>query len=214
MKKLLILMVFLILPSCLAAPLFSTMCADTIEINSNCTMLTPSLTNCTSFDYVVVNMTGELVEQNNLTQQYGDIYYINISLAQGYYIIRLCDGTTREVKVQTEDQGKMIIGIIVLLPMLLAFLLMWAASSIGEDHNALRIFLFMLSMFPFLVSLNFGLVAVVKYYNFPELQELIGSTAYWFELIVGVLITYFLIYIIYIFAHLWMQKKEEAKIKY
>ncbi|MEM4245354.1 MAG: hypothetical protein QXR60_04090 [Candidatus Nanoarchaeia archaeon] len=80
------------------------MCGDTVQIVTNCTMLTPTmLGNCTTYDIIHSNGT---VAQNvsELSLVNGNIYGFNFTLPQGDYLVRLCDGTTREVHALPRDK--------------------------------------------------------------------------------------------------------------
>ena len=184
------------------------MCGDSITINTNCTMLTPSL-NCSVENYEIINISGTTLVSENLTLFSNDIYQFNISLEEGDYIARLCDGSTREFRVE-EEEDEMIIAIIILLPMILSALLLVGAVSLDpKDHKALKMFLFLLSPIPFFVSMHLGMISVIKFYDFPELQNLIGSTTYWFGWMFFVIITYFIIYLFYMIVHHIGERKKE-----
>jgi len=188
------------------------MCEDSILINSNCTMLTPAL-NCSITNYEILNLSGTVLVSENLTLLLNDIYQFNISLSKGDYIARLCDGTTREFRIEEED-NEMIIAIIIMLPMILSlFLLIGAATLDQQHHKTLKIFLFLLSPIPFFVSMHIGMISVIKFYDFPELQNLMGSTTYWFGWMFFVIVTYFIIYLFYMIIHHMSQRKVE-KMKY
>jgi hypothetical protein len=173
------------------------MCTDTREINTNCTMMTPAM-NCTTYDYEIINASsGAVVENNNLTLLYDDIYQFNFTVGEGDYVIKLCDDTTREVRVTEEDNNRMIIFGIILLPMILGFFFLIGAATMGKDHSALRIVLFLLSIPTFFISAYFGMVGLVKYYNFPELQNAIAFSIYIIGTVFFVLLLYFITYVFY-----------------
>jgi len=184
------------------------MCEDSILINTNCTMLTPAL-NCTIINYEIINLSGDVLVAENLTLLKNDIYQFNITLGEGEYIARLCDGSTREFKIE-EEEDKMIIAIIILLPMILSIMFLIGAAILDQkEHKTLKIFLFLLSPLPFFVSMNIAIMSVVKFYDFPELQNLIGSTTYWFGWVFFVIIVYFIIYLFYTVVNHISQKKQE-----
>ena len=188
-------------------------CPDQIEISSNCTMITPHL-NCTSYIYDIINITSTkiLVNNANLSLVDGRIYAFNFTYGEGEYIIRLCDESTRQVWV-TDEEGKMIIAVIILIPLILGIIFLVGSATLSEEHTPLKIFLFLLSIITFFVSLHWGMLAVVKYSNFAPLQDAIGSTTYWFGLLFGVIVTYFIIYLFYKLVHASAQRKEE-KLRY
>lgn len=188
-------------------------CPDQIEISSNCTIITPHL-NCTEYTYDIINTSsnGLIVSNSNLSLVDGGIYAFNFTYGKGEYIIRLCDETTRQVWV-TDKEGKMIIAIIILIPLILGIIFLVGSATLGEEHTPLKIFLFLLSIITFFVSLHWGMLSVVRYFNFEPLEDAIGSTVYWFGLSFGVIITYFIIYLFYKLVHASAQKKEE-RMKY
>jgi len=110
--------------------------------------------------------------------------------------------------VQDKEVDKMVLAVIILLPMLLAFLLILAAFSLSEDHWVLKVFMLLLSPIAFFSSLHFGLVSIIKYFDFPEMQELLGSTSYWIGWVLFVLTSYFVLYIIY---NIFKAKREKKK---
>ena len=172
-------------------------CSRENPIRTNCTMLTPAL-NCTEvgYNYSIVNISGAIIVNSTLTNLALDIYYLNFSQPKGNYIVRLCDGSTREVRVVEGDDNDMIVGALILIPMLLAMILIYAANSFSEEYKPMKIALFIFAMFPFIVSLHFGLVAIIKFYDWPEMQALIGTTTYWYTLVISVFIMVFLLYIL------------------
>jgi hypothetical protein len=185
------------------------LCKDTVEINTNCTMLTPNL-NCTSYTYDIYNLSGSaIVQDGELLQLNGSLYQFNFTEEEGDYIVKLCDETTREVRVTSEDSGKMIIAFTIIIPMILGLFFLIGSATMSEEHNVLKIFLFLLSILTFFTSGHFALLGIVKFYNFPALQNAIGSTVYWVGWMFALIITYFLIYLIIKIVHTAAQRKKE-----
>lgn len=104
---------------------------------------------------------------------------------------------------------KMILAAIILLPMLLGFVLLFASFFLGDDHSVLKIFLFLLTPVTFWMSLNMGMASVVKYYDFPEMEVMLGRTGYWTGMIFFILIFYYFIYMLIKAAAVAAQKKKE-----
>jgi len=111
-------------------------------------------------------------------------------------------------KIETET-AKILPALVALLPLFFAIIFLVGAATLGEKHNVVRVFLFLLSPIFVIVSLHFATLGIVKFYNFPELQDAVGSTLYWVVLLLGVLIAYFIIYGISVMIHTAAQKKEE-----
>ena len=191
----------------------ASICEYRRDITENCTMLSPHLT-CGTYDYSIYNMSGAAVQEDTLTLLNASVYFLNFTttLGEGDYIVRLCDNSTREVRVK-EDEDNMIIAAIILLPMILAIMLVYGALKLSDDHVAFKIGMFLLSPIFFFTSLHFGTLAIIKFYNFPALQNAIGSTVYWFGIVFGVIVSYFVIYLIAQMFHAAAQK-EDARLRY
>ena len=118
-----------------------------------------------------------------------------------------------ECKFKVEYEDKMIIAAIIVLPMILGIIFLVGGATLdAEHHAALKIFLFLLSSFTFILSLHLGMVSVVKFYDFPALEDTIGTATYWFGIVIGIIITYFLIYLIYTsFNKMAQQKRDDLK---
>ena len=183
-------------------------CQESVQINTNCTMVTPSIT-CASYTYDIYNETGQRVENGTLTQLNGSIYYFNFTLGEGEYVVSLCDGSTQEVYVETTEDSNMILFGIIILPMILAIIFILSSIGMGDDHAVLKIALFLLAPVLFFVSLHASMLALIKVYDFPEMQEFIGTTSYWFGWFLFVLFSYFIIYFIYKAFQMAAQKKRE-----
>lgn len=191
MKKLLLILTFVLI---LAAAASAFMCEDTLIIKSNCTMLTPVL-NCSNFSYQIMNLTGSLLETNQLGNLSEQIYYLNITQEAGDYLVKLCDGSTREIRVK-EDDDTLIIGVIILLPILLAILLIIIAINLSDDHAILKLFFFGMSIPSFFLSVKLALEAVIKFYIFPEYQSSLADLAFYLGIFIWVLIAYIALHVI------------------
>jgi len=98
-------------------------CEDIITPGENCTMLTPSIS-CTNYTYNIYNRTRNTIYKDyNLSQLNGSIYYFSFNLSEGSYIIELCDNSTREIIVKSEDE--MIYFSIILVFMFFIILTVW-----------------------------------------------------------------------------------------
>lgn len=151
---------------------------------------------------ITIYNTTALVDYDNMTQD-GRKYYYNASiLPEGTYnSIIECNKTdviyTGGCDFKVYEENKMIIGMIILIPLVLSMVLLASSYFLSEEHNVLKIFLFLLSIIPFFISLHMGAVSLVKFYNFTALEEIIGNTTYWFTVIFGAIVSYFCIYLIY-----------------
>lgn len=110
---------------------------------------------------------------------------------------------------EKDSQGSALLAIVALIPLIFGLFMVLGASSLGDDHNSLRIALFLLSPISVFLSLHFAIIGIVKYYGMIELQDAIGSTTYWMGWFFFALITYFGIYAFYKAINTAAQKKEE-----
>jgi len=214
MKKWIIILTIMLatIPTVLSCkPLYSP--AENVIINDNIEEYGKGANcNISIFKGLVLNQTG------NMTMN-GTAYEYNATkLSRGVYsstILCKLNNTLfmGECKFEVEEKSKMALAAIIGLPMLLAFIMLIGAATLSEHHNVLKIFLFLLSFIPFFTSLHFGLVTVIKFYDFPELQDAIGSATYYIAIMFGVIITYFIIYLVYMMIHAAAQKRE-AKLEY
>ena len=189
------------------------MCEDSPEIKSNCSMITPSI-GCSLYNYSIFNTTGARLEFGNLTLLNDSVYYFNFTLEEGEYVVKLCDGAVREVVVKPMEDNNMIIGMIILLPMILGLFMMMGAWSLdAKVHAPLRIFLFLLSTVTFWVSMHFGLLSLIQFFNFTALEDMIASTIFWSGWVFAIIIIYFIIYLIYILFK-GMSKAKYEEIEY
>ena len=80
-------------------------------------MVSPSLS-CMNYTYKLFYKNSTLIEEGNLTLWANDdLYYFNFSENQGEYVIKLCDDTTREVRVMVSEEKMQAItwGFIILI---------------------------------------------------------------------------------------------------
>lgn len=188
------------------------MCKDTLlPTTQNCSFITPSL-NCSTYFYEVYNESDHQRIQNDSLQVFnGSIYYFNWTInTTGSYIIKLCDDTTREVSFE-QGGDTMIIGIIIILPLLFGFMLLIVSFMLDKDHAILKYLLAGLSFPFFYTSLTYGLIALLKFYNFPELQDAISFTTSWTSMLMFFLIFYFLIFMVWKIKDYIKLKSDEKK---
>ena len=103
----------------------------------------------------------------------------------------------------------MIIAAIILIPAIFGLFMIIGAFSLSERHAPLRIGMLLLSVVSIWTALHFGLVSIIKFYNFPELVNLIGSTTRWTGIIFFILLAYFLFYAFKTAIDYAAQKKQE-----
>lgn len=188
------------------------LCEDTVGISENCTMMTPVLDSCTNYSYMILYAeNGSIVVNNSLTSLSQDIYKFNLTpnIGEGEYQVKLCDGTTRQVRVTFSGGDDMAMGFIILLPMLLGIIFLVGSVALKDGHVVLKIFLFLMSLFTFFTSFHMGLLYVIKVYGWTDMQNTIGSATYYFMLIISVIITYFILHFLIVVLKGMMDRKKE-----
>lgn len=111
--------------------------------------------------------------------------------------------------ITVEGDAEIIAAIIVLIPLILSIVCIIGAFSLGEKHAVLAIYLFLLSFVSFFTSFYFGGIMVVRFMDFPELQDAIGSSTYWYSILFGGIVLYFLLYMFYMFVKSAAKAKQE-----
>lgn len=117
--------------------------------------------------------------------------------------------TIQELNLITPSDDYSILAIIILLPLLFAFILIYGVDKLSQEHNVLRLFAFLLSFICLFASFHFGMVAIIELYDLEVFQDLIGSTIYWITMIFFVFLIYFLLWILKNAFDLMAQKKKD-----
>jgi len=111
---------------------------------------------------------------------------------------------------QEGDVGPSGIIFLGLIPLVLGlFLLVGGVSLDNDSHPFVKIFLFLSSFVMGFVSMQFGSMAVSRFYNFPEVVDAVGQFTFWFTILWGVLVTYFVIYGVVVMVRQAAQEKDE-----
>jgi len=105
------------------------------------------------------------------------------------------------------------IAALILIPLLFGIMLLFGAFSLSEKHAVIKLFLFFLSIVSLWSSLNMGMQTIIKYYNFPELQGVIGDLTLWSGYAFAVILIYFCIYLLWLLFHSIAKNKQE-ELKY
>jgi len=106
-------------------------------------------------------------------------------------------------------ENRMIIAAIIILPALFGLFMLLGSFFLGDEHVPLKIAMFLITPIAFWASLHMGLISVIKFYDFTELQDLIGRTTYWTGTLFFVMLCYFLLYIFTKAIHTAAEKKKE-----
>jgi len=146
----------------------------------------------------IINITwGNFTPYCNATFNYSDVgtYHYNSSIESG--------------AITVVGDRSMIAAIIILIPLVLGLFLLIGAFSLSQQHTPIKVFMLLLSLLTIFVSFHFAMINVVKYMDFPELQNLIGSTTYWWAILFAVIVTYFIIYAFYVFIKSAARARQE-----
>jgi hypothetical protein len=188
------------------------LCDGTMEIyESSCTMMQEINASCSAYNYTIYDAGGANQGSGLLMNWYSNNYIFDFNLSRGDYVVSYCDNSTRQISVVESGTDKGLMAVIILLPILLSIILIAGTFLIGNDHQVFKIAIALLSIVPFFSSMNLALITVAKYFNFPEMQDLLGTTTYWTGVFFGIIITYFIIY-----AFIWgvtisAQKKQKKR---
>jgi hypothetical protein len=128
-------------------------CETPINIQEPCSMLTPIIS-CSDYNYTIFYENKSVYETGNLTLFAENIYYFNLSLPTGSYIIKLCDGSTKQVFIGGKNMSlALIIGIGII-----SFLFIYVGLTIKNERlNPLRLLL-LFSSFVFLLFIPLSFI--------------------------------------------------------
>ena len=184
---------------------------------------------CTGLDtdcYIeVYNTTGGLIAHANLTYS-ADYNQFQLELPGysgfGIYAYQLnCNSTTENGVFPhsyelTRDGNpwpvqSLGIGLLILIPIFFACACIWGGATLDDKHWPLKIFLFILGFISPFTSINIGLNEAIKFYYFPELENTLASTAWWFGIALYVILAYIALFLMYSLAKSIYNKKKEGK---
>jgi hypothetical protein len=77
-----------------------------------------------------------------------------------------------------------------------ALILFGAMSMDSEDHIVFKIFAYLVAATTTYFSFGLGLSAVTRFYDFPVFQESMTFTWWIIGTLIGIIITYFILYLI------------------
>jgi len=105
-------------------------CEPVILPNSTCQVNTPAIT-CTNYTYQIINKTGAIVTNGNLTLLNDSLYYLNFSESIGEYTIKLCNDATTQVFVERREDNMLAITIGLIIVIIASALLAIFTSNIA-----------------------------------------------------------------------------------
>jgi len=187
-KKVMLWMMMTVLFAMIVSALPIESCGYSKEINKNCTIITPELQSCGTYNYDIKNVSssGTVIQSGTLTSIGDDIYAFNFTMPEGDYVIKLCDGSTREIKVKLEDDT--MLGIIIVL---LGVIGVFAYFSINfDDKNTIfmwmKLMFFGLALFFLVVLISFGKLMLEDSGGSVKMLSLL-STSYMTSVIIAFL---------------------------
>lgn len=200
--KLIIIMVLFLIPLASAQDI----CQRQLSPGLSCTMLTPEIS-CTNNSYVIYNSsTGRIVQNESLTALNNSIFQFNFTESTGGYIVRLCDGSTREITVKG-DEDKVSLAIIIGLMM---FVVLFIVLIFVLEN----IFAKLISL---MVALGFSWVLYAFMLKMSE--QFLGNSSFTiiltsgYRLMVGIYMGIFILIFAFMFWKLIMLLVEVGKMK-
>jgi hypothetical protein len=175
-----------------------TICNITINYPNNTNYVNNKLmtNNNVYFNYTLSNA--------NTSGEYQTIVYCSNGVSNGYSFF-----TFKLNYSGDNEQPSAFLTIILLLPLLFAIVFMIGSLTMGTDHVALKIFLFLLSLCSYFISAYFGIISLVKFYVFPELNDALALSVVVIGFILFAVVCYFVMYIFQKAVHAVAQKKKE-----
>jgi len=191
--------------------------------NSNCTVTETCQDGACGDCYITIyNPDGQLNQSGDMSMVTTSTYTYNISpifseLSTYNYRINCSTGDSCvvgpcaiEVKQMCEDVNMDPIGMIIFIPIAIAFFYLFVSWLLrGQAHWAMSIALLFLAFIEFFRAYHYSVLALIKYYNIPELMDAIGTGTYSFGIMYAVVIVYFLIHMIAIFTIGLFDKKKK-----
>lgn len=104
MNKFILIFSLMILVFVLPASAELVMCAENPDLGVPCTFVTPTIADCVIFNYTIQQVPTNLTIEQNLLTPFGDadnqfqLDFVHVN-ATDNFLITLCEGTTREVRV-------------------------------------------------------------------------------------------------------------------
>lgn len=164
--------------------------------------------NCLSLSAQLLNDSGiiENMHIGSLNSVYNCGALVNFTTSGNYYV-NASNGVTDYFKI-VED--KTMLGMIILLPLIFGGFLIGASFLLKEpDFDLLKILLFLSSMPLFYLSYHSATLALIKYYNFPEMVSQIEWIS---NIVIGItflILIYFVVTIVMRSVKATMARKRE-----
>lgn len=223
LKKTIYLLLFLVLCSfCFAESTLFYKVNSEVDLKIPCVKNDNSQCSASAVCNITISYPNNTIYVNNEVMTNSNVYFnytlTNANTSGEYPTVIYCvDGTDYGYSFFSfklnqsgdNEQPSGFLTIIILIPLLFAFIFMMGSLSLGQDHTALKIFLFLLSLLSYFSSAYFGIINLIKFYVFPELNEALSFSVIVIGFIFFIVLCYFLIYIIQKAIHAAAQNKQE-----
>lgn len=108
-----------------------------------------------------------------------------------------------------QNNAWVIPALLIFLPLLFGWMLLQWCVSLGDDHAEIKIFLSILSLMTVFISMWWGMVSIIKFFEWTQMQDAIGFVTWILALVFVVIWAYFIIY----FIRMALKAAKEARIE-
>jgi len=144
----------------------------------------------------------------NITGFYPMYIYCNTSAGRyGYF----SDGfwVTKTGKEVFNTNSVLFGALLMFLPLMFGWLFMRWAEFLSDEHNVFRLFVTLLSISTIFISLWFAGLGVVRFIDWVSMEDAISITTFIFGVVLFVIVSYFVIYMLYNIFKGIMKKKDD-----
>lgn len=189
--------------------------------NSSGYILTNTTADCNI--HIYNNSNTQILKQNAVFD--GGVFEINLgsnitNRVGTYNYIFTCNSTNEAGFVghyfnivdmeTTETVSGEVLSVMILLPFIFGLMLLIGSFALDPaEHPVLRTFMMLLSFMTYFISTWIGIQTIIKYYNFPDLQDSTTTAVFIFGVVMFIILSYFMIYSFYKAVHISAQKKKE-----
>lgn len=107
------------------------------------------------------------------------------------------------------EQPSFMNALLILIPLVLGIICIFATFSLGEDHPILKVLLLLFSLTTFFMSISIAMINIGYYNTFDSLIDTLGLWIYVFGTIYFLIIVYFILYAISKLMSMFSSDKEK-----
>lgn len=179
---------------------------------------TGAITGCDLNFSIYYALNGTLINKRYYGMEIGEGLYENrtwhTNLTGDYFAVANCSLGSgvfylSGIGFTVGGEDDMIISILIALPIIFAIALIIYAVNLDKEHGILKTFLGLLSFALFWLSAQFAMTSIIKFYNFPELQNTLASAVRITGYVFIIIVVYWFIYLIYKMVKDYRMKKQE-----